>query len=197
VIAAPADARRDTTPVDDDWGRVPGLRPPLPAWAPLAWFAVLATVLTVVVVVLVRPPGLLDQPDVAYQRDGLLLNGPVVPEELAGVEFGDRPVVLLFERELPDASALAQWLGEVPDRAAVRLVVPEPVPRLLARPQSEIVVDPAGRLAEAVDLPTPVDGGRGVGYAVVDSERRVRYSTLDPAYLTNAFEVATIVGSVP
>jgi hypothetical protein len=197
VTAASADARPQTTPVDDDWGRVPGLRPPLPAWAPPAWFVVLASVLTVVVVVLVRPPGPLDQPDVAYQRDGLLLEGAVVPGELAGVEFGDRPVVLLFERELPDASALADWLGEVPDRAAVRLVVQEPVPRLMATPQLEIVVDPADRLAEAVDLPTPVDGGRGIGYAVVDSERRVRYSTLDPGYLRNAFEVATIVGSVP
>ena len=49
----------------------------------------------------------------------------------------------------------------------------------------------------SVDLPTPVDQGRGIGYAVVDSDRQVQYSTLDPVYLTNAFEVATIVGSVP
>ena len=190
-------SRPDPTVADDDWGRTVGLRPPLPAWAPLAWFTVLAVVLTVVVVVLVRPPGPLDQPDPAYQRDGLLLGGPVVPPEVAGVEFGERPVVLLFERELPDPSALAQWLGDLPDRAAVRLVLPEPAPRLLEHPQLETVVDPNGRLADAVALPAPVDDGRGVGYAVIDSERRVRYSTLDPAYLSNAFEVATILGSVP
>ena len=183
--------------VDDEWGRVAGLRPPLPAWAPLAWFAVLAAVLTVVVVVLVRPPGPLDQPDPGYQRDGLLLDGPVVPPQVAGVQFGGRPVVLLFDRGLPEQSALAQWVAEVPDSVVVRLVVPEPVSRPLSGPRLQIVVDAAGRLAAAVDLPTPVDEGAGVGYAVVDSNRQVRYSTLDPAYLANAFEVATIVGSVP
>ncbi|MGI8535796.1 MAG: hypothetical protein ACR2K2_04700 [Mycobacteriales bacterium] len=147
---------------------MPGLRPPLPAWAPFGWFAVLAVVLSAVVVVLVRPPGPLDQPDPAYQRDGLLLDGPVVPQEVAGVEFGAQPVVLLFDRDLPDPEALAAWLAEVPEGAVVRLVVPTAVPR-------------------APDPP---------GYAVIDSDRRVRYSTLDPAYLTNAFEIATIVGSV-
>jgi len=59
------------------------------------------------------------------------------------------------------------------------------------------VVDPRGVLAAAVGMPTPVDGGRPVGYAVVDGQRVVRYATLDPEYLSNAFEVATIVGAVP
>lgn len=192
-----SDTRSDPTVVDDDWGRIAGLRPPLPSWAPLVWFAALAVVLTLVVVVLVRPPGPLDQPDAAFQRDGLLLSGPVVPTEVAGVEFGGRSVALLFERDLPDASALARWLGELPEGVAVKLVLPEPAPRLVAHPQLELVVDPNGRLADTVLLPTPVDGGRGIGYAIVDSDRRVRYSTLDPAYLANAFEIATILGSVP
>ena len=187
----------DWPAVDDDWGRVPGLRPPLPVWAPPAWFAALAVILTAVVVVLVRPPGPLDQPDPAYQRDGLLLDGALVPEQVAGVDFGSRPVVLLFDRGFPEPSALEQWLAEVPERAVVRLVVPEPVPRLVTHPRLEIVVDPAGQLADAVGLPAPVGGGRGIGYAVVDSDRQVQYSTLDPVYLTNAFEIATIVGSVP
>jgi hypothetical protein len=195
--SAQSAAVTDAVAGDDDWGRVPGLRPPLPARAPLVWFAALALALTAVVVVLVRPPGLLDQSDPAYQRDGLLLDGPVVPPELAGVEFGDRPVVLLFARELPDTDALAGWVAEVPPRATVRLVVPEPMSQTLELAGVQVVTDPTGRLAAAVDLPTPVDGGPGIGYAVVDSERRVRYSTLDPAYLANAFEVATIVGSVP
>ncbi|MGI8535559.1 MAG: hypothetical protein ACR2K2_03495 [Mycobacteriales bacterium] len=191
------DVAVDAGAVDDGWGRVPGLRPPLPARAPLVWFAALALALTAVVVVLVRPPGPLDQSDPAYQRDGLLLDGPVVPPEVAGVGFGDRPVVLLFDRALPDADALAGWLAGMRQRAAVRLVVPEPVPRARELAGVPVVADPTGRLAAAVDLPTPVDGGPGIGYAVVDSDRRVRYSTLDPAYLANAFEVATIVGSVP
>lgn len=185
-----------TWSVDDDWGRIPGLRPPLPAWAPFVWFASLAVVLTVVVVWLGRPPGPLDQPDPAYQRDGLLVDGPTLPEDVAGVDFGGRPVVLLFDRSLPDRTALSQWLAAVPDRAVVRLVLPEPAPRVVNFPRLEIVVDPSGLLADAVALPTPVDQGPGIGYAVVDSNRRVQYSTLDPVYLTNAFEIATIVGSV-
>ncbi len=52
------------------------------------------------------------------------------------------------------------------------------------------------RLAELVGMPTPVDGGRPVGYAVVDPRRQVRYATLDPQYLINAFEVDVITGAV-
>ena len=185
-----------TSSVDDDCRRTPGVAPPLPAWAPLVWFASLAAVLIVLVVWLVRPPGPLDQPDPAYQRDGLLLDGPAVPEEVAGIEFGGRPVVLLFDRSLPNRSALDRWVAAVPEGAIARLVLTEPAPRLLNLRRLEIVMDPSGRLADAVDLPTPVDHGPGIGYAVVDSNRQVQYSTLDPVYLTNAFEIATIVGSV-
>jgi hypothetical protein len=45
-------------------------------------------------------------------------------------------------------------------------------------------------------MPTPVDGGPPVGYAVVDPSRQVRYATLDPQYLINAFEVDVITGAV-
>jgi hypothetical protein len=177
----------------DDLERVPGLRPPLPWWAPLAWFLALGTALTFVVVVLVRPPGPLDQSDPAYQRDGLLIDGPVVAQDLPGVELGGRPVVLLFVREVPDRQALQRWAAEVPERADVRLVLAEPTTVDLP---VETVVDTVGSIAQAVDLPTPVDGGRPVGYAVVDSDRQVRYATLDPEYLVNAFEVTTIVRAV-
>lgn len=197
-MSPPRAATAGAAAVDDDWGRVPGLRPPLPRWAPSAWFAALAIILTVVVVLLVRPPGPLDQPDPAYQRDGLLLDGPSVAPQVAGVDFGTQPVVLLFDRELPDPAALERWVAQVPEGAEVRLVVPGPVPQAATTaPRLEVLVDPEGRLADAVALPTPVDDGPGIGYAVVDSDRQVRYSTLDPVYLKNGFEIATIVGSVP
>ena len=167
--------------------------PPVPAWAPLAGFGLLSAVLALVVVGFVRPPGPLDQPDPAFQRDGLLRDGPVVPEAVAGVLFGDRSVVLLFEREAPDAAELRAWAASVPRDADVRLVLPAPPPAPL--PVS-VVADPAGALAAAVALPTPVDGGRGVGYAVVDAGRVVRYSTLDPSWPGNGFEVATIAEAV-
>jgi hypothetical protein len=182
-----------TATADPSFGRTPGRRPPLPAWAPLAWFAVIGTVLTFVVVALVRPPGPLDDVDPAFQRDGLLLDGPVVPQQVGAVEFGGRPVVLLFVREPPQPDALKQWLAAVPAAAAVRVVVPEPSTSDLPAP---VVVDPLSKLADVVDMPQPVDGGRPVGYAVIDSDRVVRYATLDPSYLTNSFEVTTIVGAV-
>jgi len=165
----------------------------LPAWAPLAWWGLLAAILVVVVVALVRPPGPLDQPDPARQRDGLLLDGPIVPASVAGVEFGGRPIVLLFDREIPDVGRLAPWLGDLPEGAEIRVVLPEsPAPPVAPGPV-EVVVDPDGRLADAVSLQTPVDGGPGIGYAVIDTQRRVRYCTLDRAYMVNAFEVATVL----
>lgn len=177
----------------DRWGRRPGSRPPIPSWGPLLWFAVLAGALTFVVVALVRPPGPLDDPDRAHQRDGLLLTGPVLPAEVAGVELGSRPVVLLFVRDPPAASDLAAWAARVPEGVDTRVVLAQPPPTDLPLP---VVVDPANRLAEAVSMPRPVDGGRPVGYAVVDSDRVVRYATLDPDYLMNGFEIATIAGAV-
>ena len=191
MTAATAPAATPKRP--DDWGRVPGAGPPLPQWAPLAWFAVLAAVLTFVVVALVKPPGPLDDPDPAYQRDGLLLNGPVVPERSVGVRFGGRPVVLLFVRQPPQPVELATWAAAVPEPAEVRLVLPAPA---AAELPVSTVVDPLNRLASVVQMPEPADGGRPVGYAVVDSERVVRYATLDPEYLRNAFEITTIARAV-
>lgn len=189
AAVAPVDARSEAT----TWGRTPGRRPPMPGWAPLAWFVALASVLTFVIVALVRPPGPLDDPDPAYQRDGLLLSGPVVPERVLGVDFGGEPVVLLFLRQLPGAGELAEWTAAVPERADVRVVLPAPTDEDVAIPT---VGDPLNRLAGVVEMPEPVDGGRPVGYAVVDSDRVVRYATLDPDYLANAFEIETIVGAV-
>jgi hypothetical protein len=192
-VAAGSVARADTRREAHVGGRTPGRRPPLPTWAPLAWLLTLAMALTFVIVALVRPPGPLDDPDPAYQRDGLLLNGPVVPEQVVGVDFGGRTVVLLFLREVPQGDELAEWAAAVPEQADVRVVLPAPTNKELPVPT---VVDPLNRLARAVDLPEPVDGGRPVGYAVIDADRVVRYATLDPAYLTNVFEVTTIVGAV-
>ena len=45
-------------------------------------------------------------------------------------------------------------------------------------------------------MPVPRDGGPPVGYAIVDPARRVRYATLDPDYVRNAFEVGVIAGAV-
>lgn len=171
----------------------PASPPPLPVWAPLVWFVVLAASLSFVVLTLVRPPGPLDDPDPAFQRDGLVLDGPVLPRELLGIELGGRPVVLLFLREPPDPQALTRWIEALPDQAEVRIILPEPTPTELPAP---LVLDPLNAVADALGMPRPLDGGRPVGYAVVDPQRQLRYATLDPAYLGNAFEVTTIVEAV-
>jgi hypothetical protein len=174
-------------------GRAPGLLPPVRPELPLLWLAALLLLLTFLVVALVRPSGPLDQADVAQQRDGLVDDGPVVPREVAGVSFGERLVVLLFERQTPDPDVLSDWRAQLPADFDVRLVLPGPAERPMPVP---VVADRRAALAEAVNLPTPNDGGRGIGYAVVDADRVVRYSTLDPSWPGNAFEVATIAGSV-
>ena len=166
---------------DADWGRLPGARPPLRWWIPAAVAGFAALVLTMIVVLVVRPPGPLDDPDAADQRDGLLLDGPVLPAEVGGVEFGGRAVVVLFEREQPAGAAFERWRVTVGDDG-VDVVVK--------------VGAEGDELAEAVGMPTPVDGGAPVGYAVVDPARTVRYATLDPVYPQNAFEVDVITGAV-
>ncbi len=168
-------------PQDADWGRLPGAEPPLAWWIPAAVAGVAALVLTLVVVLVVRPPGPLDDPTAGDQRDGLLLDGPRLPAQVDGVEFGGRPVVVLFDRAQPVGAAFEQWQEVVADDG-VDLVVR---------------VGAAGdELADRLGMPTPVDGGRPVGYAVVDPARTVRYATLDPVYPQNAFEVDVITGAV-
>lgn len=183
---SPAVARADRAaccddPQDADWGRLPGAEPPLRWWTPAAVAAVVALVLTLVVVLVVRPPGPLDDPDPADQRDGLLLDGPVLPPEAGGIGFGGRTVVVLFERDEPSGSAFEAWKATVSDDG-VELVV---------RTGAD-----GDELARLVGLPRPVDGMRPVGYAVVDASRTVRYATLDPVYEQNAFEVDVITGAV-
>ena len=178
---------------DLDLGRVPGLLPPVRPRAAWLWLVALLATLGFVVVALVRPPGPLDQADLAYQRDGLLDDGPVLEQRVAGVEFGDGVLVLLFTRQAPTRDEMRRWVSGLAPGREVRLVLPAPAEGDLGVP---VVVDPAGRLARAVDLPRPNDGGLGVGYAVVDTDRVVRYATLDPSWLDNAFEVKTIAGSV-
>ena len=130
---------------------------------------------------MVRPPGPRDGPDPAEQRDGLLLDGPVLPDRAAGVAFGGRPVVLLFDRQPPSGPAFERWRQTVGDDD-VELVVR--------------AGEDGDALADLVGMPTLVDGGRPIGYAGIDPARQVRYATLDPSYLANAFEVDVITGAV-
>lgn len=172
-----ASKRELNHPAGDVWA------PPVRWWVPAIAATALLAVLIAVVVLLVKPPGPLDDPRPAFQRDGLLRDGPVLDGDFEGVELGDRTVILLFERLEPEGGEWQQWQADVTSDGA-NLVVLTPN-------------DPAhDRLVSALHMPVPVDGGPPIGYAVVDPERRVRYVTLDPQYLINAYEVDVITGAV-
>lgn len=143
-------------------------------------------------------PGPLDQPDRAEQRNGLVLGGPTVPPSVAGVRLRSVPSVLLFVRRPPPEDTLARWRRALPSDASVTVVVQAPgeaQQQPVMSPPVDVVIDPEQELAMTVDLPEPIDGGPGVGYAIVDTDGVVRYSTLDPAWPDNAFEVTTMLGA--
>lgn len=147
-------------------------------------------------VLVVPPPGPLDDPHPGEQRTGVLFQGPRLPGERAGVRFGDRPVVLLFLREPAGNSQQREWVAAVPTCVDVAVVVQ--TPHAVEDPDPPLMVTDVDQvLARAVALPTPRDGGPGVGYAVVDSHRVLRYSTLDPHWTDHGGELATIVAAVP
>lgn len=179
---------------DATGGRVRRAAPPLRPRTPLLFALSAGTLLAVVVLLLIRLPGPLDEHTLADQRNGLVATGPTVAPQVAGVSFGAQPVALLFVRTVPGAAAVRGWREQLPDDLAVRVVVQEPGRNLPSQVADVAVVpDPARQLAAAVALPASRDGGAGVGYAVVDAERTTRYATLDPAWAANGSEIATIV----
>jgi len=159
-----------------------------------AWL-VAALLLAVVTLVVVPEPGPLDNPDEAAQRSGVLIHGPRIERvALPGDPLGRRPVVLVFDREVPDRELLDAFVERTAPGAAVLLVVPdrsggseEGLPE-----DVRLVADPGGSIVDAVGLAEPVGGGYPIGYAVIDSQARVRYRTLDPTYLLHPFGIGTI-----
>jgi len=172
-------------------------RPPLTVRTVTLSAAGLTALLVVVVLMVVHLPGPLDERTLADQRNGLLRDGPVLPQSVAGVDFGGHPVVLLFLRAAPPAGDVQAFAAALPARARLRLVVQSATGGDPGGQPAPVVRDPGAVLARAVKLPRPNDGGPGVGYAVVDSTRTVQYSTLDPSWPSNGFEAATIIGARP
>ncbi len=102
--------------------------------------------------------------------------------------------MIVFDRSLPDREKLAEFLAEVPEGAAMVLVIDGgdvpadgPVPA---------VSDGDGSIAAAVGMPRPRDGGAPIGYAVLDGDAFVRYATLDPTYPEHGFEVDIVAGAL-
>ncbi|PZS32511.1 MAG: hypothetical protein DLM59_08055 [Pseudonocardiales bacterium] len=157
--------------------------PPLRWWTPAVAFAVSAVVLSVLVIAFGTNNGPLDDPNQAFQRDGALHNGPQLPDRIGGIALGGSSVVVLFERRQPPGQTLAQWRAGA-TRSGSRLVV-----AVAGKPGTSA-------LRDALGMRTPNDGGPPVGYAIVDRSRRVRYATLDPAYLDHASEVELLTAGL-
>jgi hypothetical protein len=146
---------------------------------------------------LIPEPGPLDDPDQADQRSGLLVPATEAREisglELPGDPIGQRPTVVVFARTVPDPQRFEDWVAAVSPGTTTVLAVPQPS----GDAGIDNVVDDADRqIAEAMGMPTPVDGGYPVGYAVVDARARIRYTTLDPGYLSHDFAIDTMSGAV-
>ena len=157
--------------------------PPLRWWQPAAAFAVAAVVLTGLVIGYGTNAGPLDDPNQAFQRDGGLHNGPLVSAEVGGTAFGGQTVVVLFGRQEPGGTAFRSWASTVTAHGT-RLVI-----AIAGHPG-------ALSLEQAVGMRSPRDGGRPVGYAIVDPQRKVRYATLDPAYEDHASEVTLLTVAI-
>ena len=157
----------------------------------------MTTLLAVVVLTVVHPLGPVDERTLADQRNGLLRDGPVLLESVAGVGFGGHPVVLLFLRAAPAAGDVRLFAAALPARARLRLVVQSACGGDPGGQPTPVARDPGAVLARAVELPPPERRRAWRGYAVVDSTRTVRYSILDPSSPSSGFEAATIIWARP
>lgn len=164
----------------------------------LVWTAA-AVGLALLLAVVDRARGPLDDPDPARQRPGLLDLGvlPIPsPEIVTGVPAPGRRAVVFFERP-GGLDGLCRALREDPLPAEVDVVVVVSADAGACTGGPVRVVDPTATYARRLGLDAPRDGGPPVGYAVVDSSQRIRYRTLDPNVGQGLREVATIVAATP
>lgn len=147
---------------------------------------------------LTRDP--LDDPDPARQRTGYLIDGPALAD--MGVAASSRPTIVFFtraNRARPLVHALEK-AQPIPEGAAVAVVVGEVAPDALdsfVRPGSiRLVPDSDMRIARGFGMRQPRDGGYPVGYAIVGSDGRLRYRTLDPDPVHDLFEVEIMLAAL-
>lgn len=164
----------------------------------LLWLAGAAALATAVLVAVPRP-GPLDDPDPAHERTGILSSPRsarnVGLQTLPGDKVGRRTIFLVFDRRLPEPARLARLERQLPREVEVAVVVPRVAARSHAFPAA-VIRDSRRRVARAVGMRRPKDGGPPVGYALIDGKGRVRYATLDPAYLDHGSEAATMAAAV-
>jgi len=138
--------------------------------------------------------GPLDDPDPARQRPGFLGDGGVTPPAVAvGVPTPGRRAVVFFVRPA-QIGGLCRALptSSLGAKASLAVVVSSSAD---CPGQATLVVD-SGDIARRFGMPTPVDGGPPVGYALIDTSGRIRYRTLDPRGAGGLDEVATMLADV-
>lgn len=141
----------------------------------------------------------LDDPDPARQRPGFLdaTGAPsVAPPVLPNLPSEGRRSVVFFVSQADASSLCTSILAEdnLQRLAEVAIVLSGPAAPCPGVPE---VLDPAGGLARAFGMRRPRNGAAPVGYAAVDSRRRIRYRTLDPTVAGHLGEVETIVRAEP
>lgn len=139
--------------------------------------------------------GPVDDRDQAEQRVGFIDEGPL-PIQAATVVSGlparGRSSVVLFLRAKTATAQCKSLARSLRDTALVAVLSgPAPCPGIAA-----VLVDPQGRTSRAYGMRSPVDGGPPAGYAVVDTQTRVRYRTLDPRPSANSREIRTILAAL-
>jgi len=138
--------------------------------------------------------GPLDDPDPARQRSGFVDGGGMTaPGIAAGVPAPGRRAVVFFVRPGQIGPLCRALPASSPGaKASLAVVVSSPAD---CPGQKTLVVD-SGGIARRFGMPTPVDGGPPVGYALIDSAGRIRYRTLDPRGAGGLDEVATVLDDV-
>lgn len=166
-------------------------------WAALGWL-VIAVLLSAGIFTEHATRSGPDDPKPARQRSGVLAPAARAPraipvsDELAAT--GRRAAILFIRPKQYDQMFLVLGPQPLPADVDGALVVP-------AKPQSKLVPTPIacdadGTLARAYRMPRPRDGGPPVGYALVDSAGRVRYSTLVPGVADHVREVRTMLSGL-
>ena len=141
----------------------------------------------------------LDDPNPPRQRPGTLLAtseaGTAAPVSEDVPAPGRRVVVLFLRWEQYDVALRVLGPGMLPPNVDLGLVLPDRPPFFLV-PAKAVAYDASGDLARAYGMPRPRDGGLAVGYALVDSQVRVRYHTLDPGVMKHFAEIRTLLNGL-
>ena len=137
---------------------------------------------------------LLNDPDQAWQRTGLLLPARTYQAPSQALGTG-RPTVALFARNLSHQH-LFHDLADQSDLASIAdlvVVTPDGSRPVIENGISHFATDSDGALVTAVGLHKPIDDGYPVGYVLIDSEGYIRFRTLDPGFAKRAWEIKLLL----